>query len=174
MDKIKRSELLNRMSLPRRLLHIAIAIACFVGAAVLAMPAQQTSSPADDPFAAFADVMPGNSALSFDSTGFACSEWRVYSSKHKTQTCTTSLSGEFTQLQVRITNDTIQRISLTPADTTITVDELIALWGEPEMDHYSRSTFLRWRDQGVVAVATRSTCGRTGQHSLSIWRIHFS
>jgi len=120
----------------------------FASVAIL-LPAR--TSPRDL-FAPYADISPGQSHDSVLQKGFKC-QFNVALTVE--EFCRLTLrTGLFSEIRVWFTRDTVLvgRAVFIPREKMLTVGDLAALWGKPEIAVYNRTANLRWRDMRVVTI----------------------
>jgi hypothetical protein len=118
-----------------------------------------------DPFAAFADVFPGQSRSAVAARGFSCPSANAHDTYQdlSEETCTLSPeSGPFSRVELVLSGDTISQIGFMMRDDMLKIGDLMRLWGKAEVQEYSRSVYLFWRSRGIVALAP----WHTGQFSV--------
>jgi hypothetical protein len=108
-------------------------------------------APSPNPFAAYADIFPGQPASAVEARKFLCSSglYNYLQNEHCTINPTT---GAFSQVGVVLSDEIIIEISFRLRGDTFRVGDLMLLWGAPMVYEYSRSVYLHWRSQGVFAL----------------------
>jgi hypothetical protein len=105
-----------------------------------------------DPFAPYADILPGQSRDAVLERGFNCQFNRA---PRFEESCALSLeTGLFSAFQATIAPDTsrVRRAVFTPRDDRLTLAQLVLLWGSPQVAVYGPTTNFRWRNIHVVAI----------------------
>jgi hypothetical protein len=128
-----------------------------VGARALA---GYTASP-PNPFAAFADVLPGQPRSAIVARGFSCPV-SFFSPGVTEESCILNLAtGSFSQIQVTISHGVIFQSFFTMPGDVLKLGDLILLWGTPKIHENEHSVSFLWPGHGVVA----SAAIQTGQFS---------
>lgn len=136
------------------------------------MPLAQPTSENPDLFADYVGVMPGQPIGIADRLGFDCPAINR-AEEPMPYTCVIEpLTGEFARIYIRVIDDTIKRITFLVDGDQLTIADLIALWGEPEVNEYSNSVYLRWRDQNFLAIA--QSPDHAFSPELNVWRVHIT
>jgi hypothetical protein len=103
-----------------------------------------------DPFAPYADIMPGQSRDAVSQHGFNCQLVILLFN----ESCLLNPEmGIFSEIQVRIGVDgRVRSVIFTPREKTLTYGDLVLLWGRPQIAIYSRIANLRWPNVDVVTI----------------------
>jgi hypothetical protein len=130
----------------------ALVLLTIASVSVTALATIPRSQPPFDPFAPYADILPGQSQDAVVQRGFDC-QFNI--APVSNESCTLTLeTGIFSEIQVMIALDTgqVSRVVFKPRETTLTLGDLVLLWGRPEIAIYNQITNLRWRKVGIVAI----------------------
>ncbi len=136
-------------AIPRRfilLVSVGLAIAGLLALefGVMAGYAQ----PASSPFSPYADVMPGQPLTAAQGAGFVCESipYHIDCSQRPT-------SGPFARISAIITHNDIENVHFTVRANTLTVGDLILLWGRPEYVRFaSNPLILYWEQMSASAL----------------------
>jgi hypothetical protein len=140
-----------RRVLPFLLLVFIVLVGCVTASASVVALAR-TATPSPSPFAAYADVFPGQIRRAVAARGFSCLE-RYDGGYSPNLDCTLNpVAGDFSQVSLVIEDGVIDEISFGLRDDTFRVGDLMLLWGAPVVHEFSRSVYLHWRSQGVFAL----------------------
>jgi len=118
-----------------------------------------------NPFSIFADVFPGQPRSAVAARGFSCpaSFFFITEPGLTDETCFLNpTAGPFFQVSVITSQDLIRHITFTLRENTLTLGDLAALWGMPEVHEYGHAAFFMWSNSGVIA----TTIAYTGEFSL--------
>jgi hypothetical protein len=111
------------------------------------------------PFVTFADVLPGQPGSTLEEKGFLCASMRDYDDPTH-ENCIMKLdTGAISEVNVYISLaiGIIQRVTFTMRENSIKAGDLMTIWGQPEIQRYSRSTYLFWRGRGVHTIVSCPT-----------------
>lgn len=163
--------------LPRYLLIGQVVTISGFGAAIALMMglAHLTDHPSN-PFAAYADVLPGQPREAVEARGFDC--WlRDYNYHDPTETrCILKLTEDtFSSVEVVYANGIIHQTSFMLRDSTISVGELVVMLNASEIQSHG-SIYFTWQGQIGVAQLVRpskhfSVLGRISQVTLTDTRL---
>jgi hypothetical protein len=138
---------------PVRTALVLMTIASVSATALVTIPHNE---PPFDPFAPYADILPGQSPDAVLQRGFNC---RFNITPVYNESCTLTLeTGIFSEIRVWIARDTgwVSRVVFIPREKTLTLGDLVFLWGSPEIAIYSQLANLRWRNVHIVAIPQTS------------------
>jgi hypothetical protein len=112
---------------------------------------------ASNPFAAFADVFPGQPKSAAEARGILCAV-SAYEYNPPDDSCMVRhTSGQFSSVSVEIRAEMITAINFWLREDTLRVGDLILLWGTPDIREFSRSVYLYWQNRDILAIATHET-----------------
>jgi hypothetical protein len=162
------SEILGKSRTPSLFLfpYLRVVFVVVTGFAVVnlgvGLLAGHSIAPSPDPFAAYADVFPGQPRSAVVGRGFTCPT-TAYGGYHQPgeETCVLwPRTGTFFQVTARVSQDVIRHITFTARDHALRLGDLVALWGRPE----SRGHDIQfvWPGRCIVAL----TYAFDGQFSL--------
>jgi hypothetical protein len=118
------------------------------------MSLRQSSTQISDPFAAFADVFPGQPKSAATARGFSCPAG-TYGSPN--EHCMLYLKGSvFSHVGVDVVDGTIRYSSFTVRKSTLRVGDLVLLWGMPDIEARGDVVVLRWHRIDTIAIGTSS------------------
>lgn len=132
---------------------IAVLIA-FTSVSVTMVAITQRGGPPIDPFAAYADVLPGKSRDKVLQQRFNCES--IYTVPAFNEFCLlTPTIGIFSRIAVDIelNTDQVSHVVFTPHEGMLTIGDLLALWGKPKLVVYGRTANLRWHEGRVFAIS---------------------
>lgn len=131
----------------------AVLILMTIGSvSVTVLIAVRRNEPPFNPFAPYADILPGQSWDALLQRGFHCQLILLPSFD---ESCWLSPeTGMFSSIQITIARDTgrVSQVSFTLREKILTVGDLALLWGRPAIATYSRIVNLRWRNVRAVAI----------------------
>jgi hypothetical protein len=128
-----------------------------------------------NPFASFADVLPGQPRSALVARGFSCpvSFFIATDPDVTDETCVFYQAIDiFRQVQVTVSQGVIRHLTFIMRENALTIGDLAALWGNPEVQEYGRSVDLFWRSHGVYAIASNIS-GRFSPF-LPVWSVSFT
>jgi hypothetical protein len=134
------------------LIRTAFIVMTITAISEVTVMAIRRSEPPFDPFAPYADILPGQSREGVSARGFNC---QFVTGPHFEEICTlTPEASVFATIQPTIAVNTgrISRVVFWLREKTLTVGDLVILWGEPEIAIYSRTANFRWNNVHVVAI----------------------
>jgi hypothetical protein len=174
MEHLRQDSSTPLVILPLRLPVVLVVVAAFAGLNIGLKALVGYTATVVNPFAAFADVFPGQPRSAAFARGFSCASANAHETYQDIpeETCIFRPESEpFFMVQMFLYGDTIRQVDFRMHENTIRVGDLIALWGHPEADAYSRSIFLYWRSQGIFALVP----WESGQFSLflPVRRVYF-
>jgi hypothetical protein len=136
--------------------YLLVVFSLLVGFAVVSLGVWalgQSAVPLPNPFAAFADVFPGQPRSAAQMRGFLCLT-SAYGSEPN-EYCSVDLArGIVSQIDVYIAEDLIDEISFRLREDTLRVGDLMLIWGTPEIRENGHSVYFYWRSMGVTAMVT--------------------
>ena len=134
------------------LVRTAFVVMTIASLSEVTVMAVRRSEPPFDPFAPYADILPGQSRDGVAQRGLNCQFDLVPLFE---EICTlTPETGGFSEILVKIAPHTgrISRVVFKPREGTLTVGDLVLLWGDPEITFHSQTANLRWPNVHVVAI----------------------
>ena len=111
----------------------------------------QTAPPRPNPFAAFADIFPGEPQSAVDARAFICTRG-LYDYLPNQHCSLDTAAGAFTQVGVVVADGVIDEISFRLRDDTLQVGDLMLLWGIPEVVAQRHAVYLYWHERHVIAL----------------------
>ncbi len=132
--------------------RIAFIFITITSVSMIVVTAIAGSQPPFDPFAEYADIMPGQSRQTVLARGFDC---RLSGSPFYKQSCLLSPENStFSEIWVSIASETglVNRVVFIPRASAMMLGDLVRLWGKPRIVLYGQTVNFRWRNVHVVAV----------------------
>jgi hypothetical protein len=116
-----------------------------------------TAAAPSNPFAAFADVFPGQSRGAAVARGFLCFAGNAPGSEDLAdERCILRPgSGAFSQVEVFTSGSVIRRLDFEIRQDELRLGDLILFWGVPEVQVYDRAVYVVWRSLGISTLVTR-------------------
>ncbi len=103
-----------------------------------------SSQPSFDPFASYADILPGQSLENVLAHGFSC---RVNGSPFYKKSCLLNPETDtFSEIWVSISSETglVSRVVFIPRESALLLGHLASLWGKPQTIIFGRYVNFRW------------------------------
>lgn len=104
-----------------------------------------------DPFAQYADMMPGNPREAVIEQGFQC---RFNGPPFFNEFCTLNpATGVFSEITVNLSNKgLVKNLIFVPRENELANGLLVLLWGQPKVKRFSQNSNFLWPDQHTIAV----------------------
>jgi hypothetical protein len=133
------------------LVRAAFVLMTIASVSVTALLTYGRSEQPVDPFAPYADILPGQSHDAVLQYGFNC---QLEISLFNESCLLNPEMGIFSEIQVRIgVNDRVRSVIFTPREKTLTYGDLVLLWGRPQIAIYRQIANLRWHNTHVVTIS---------------------
>ena len=150
--------------LPPYLLVVLVLTGGFM-VAILSIRMLPQTAALPDPFASVADIFAAQIKNDLQGWGFSCSSSAPNYADSSEGWCTISPpTGMFSMVAVRFVNGVRGTVFLTLREDTLSVGDLVTLWGRPHIDQYSSWGQLDWPDNPVTGL----TVSYKGRYSLFI------
>ena len=151
------------------LLIAFLALASFAVVNVTTLTLNGATRPPADPFALYADLLPGQSSTALSTYGFTCHP--VSDRYAQTAYCSlTPTSGDFSLVEVFLDPEsTVAEIDFTLRNNLFKVGDLMLLWGKPTVHPHADSINFIWQN-GAGATTQYS---RHISFSLTVQKVYF-
>lgn len=151
------------------LLALVLIVGGFTLAGLGAKAMQQSAPDLPGLFAAYADIFPGQPRSAMQARGFSCPMSAYGSYRGSTETCFLHLPPDaFEQITVVANREHIVQTSFVLRGNRLTLGDLAAVLGEPEISEMNHVVTFQWQEAGVTASSQR----RDGQTSLFLFASH--
>jgi hypothetical protein len=130
----------------------AIIMVPIISASVMALATIPSNQPAFNLFAPYADIMPGQPRDAVSRRGFECQFTPVPSLG---EFCSLAREiGGFSDIKVWIAQDggLVRKVDFRLHVRTLTLGDLVLLWGKPEIAIYAQTVNFRWANAHVTAI----------------------
>jgi len=132
--------------------RIALVVITVASVSMTVVTAIAGSQPPFDPFAPYADILPGQSLENVLAHGFYCqsSGPLLYG-----ESCSlTPETGTFSEIQVSIANGTgqVSKVVFIAREQMVVLGHLARLWGKPKTVIYGQTVNFRWPNAHVLTV----------------------
>ena len=116
-----------------------------------------------NPFAPYHDLLGDDARQAALSRGFTC---QSSPSQITYDYCVQQQPSElFSRLSVRMSGDTANETVFSLRENTLTLGDLSALWGKPEIEQYCETMAASWPDRHIMGLVSQSPTGRIGYFS---------
>jgi hypothetical protein len=152
----------------RKLPSIVLVVLCaWLGIVIVSMTvvAIGRSAPIPpNPFASFADVFPGQPRSAITAWDFSCviNSYAAFDGVPNEYCTFNPATGTFSQVRIAIYKNVIQSIVFVLRENTLTVGDLMLLWGRVTVRGINRAAYFYWHRSGIAATAVN----HSGQFSL--------
>lgn len=134
--------------------RIAFVLVIMASVSVMAMSGISASEPPFDPFAPYADILPGQSREAVLQRGFHC-QFNIVPSFEEFCSLTPE-TGIFSEIQVKFAaapyTHQVRHVVFTLREKVFTLGHLVSLWGIPQITLYGETATFRWRNRHIIAV----------------------
>ena len=129
----------------------AMLVLAMLSTSVMALVTIPNNQPTPDPFAPYAGILLGQTHDSISHPEFDCQFDYMTSLE---ESCRLTLeNGIFSEIYIWIAQDTGRiKVAFMPREKTLTLGDLMLLWGKPEIAIYSKTINFRWPNAHVTAV----------------------
>jgi hypothetical protein len=130
----------------------------FTVASIVPRMLGRNTDPPHIPFAAFADVFPGQPRSGVAARKFSCpmSDFGGYRGRTDEFCYLYLATGVFSRVGTTISKESIRVIYFTLRDNTLKMGDLMLLLGTPEVRDYGYFSYFRWPQSGATAVTDLS------------------
>jgi hypothetical protein len=143
----------SSLHIPRYLLAMLLLLLGCAGVTLSVRALGQNAQPPLDPFASFDDVFPGQPRSAIVARRFSCltNAYENYSEAPNELCLLRPKDGLFSQVSVGVKGDIIRNILFILRDNTLTIGDLMMLWGKQDFHMYNGTSYFYWGDTGNTA-----------------------
>jgi hypothetical protein len=118
-----------------------------------------------NPFSAYRDLFGDDARQAALARGFKCQNSKVPDASLKLADLCVQHDPDkmFSRLSLRMSGDIVNEIIFSPGENRLTLGDLGALWGKPEIAHYCEVIAASWPDRQIMGLISPS--GRIGYFS---------
>ncbi len=171
----------RRLQVPRFAVHLQLPLylrlmlGLLLGVMVIvagAISLTRLMQPPPDRFGAYADILPGQPKQAASERGFTCFT-NIFDDSARCARRDEPASPLFSRVHLSTVGDLIYTLSFTTYVNTVTIGDLVLLWGRPDIQRSGRVAQVSWSSPNVTALAVLSS-GQPLNYFTSVAYIAFT